>query len=93
MLRTDQVIPQHEAIHYDWCHDINGTVFKMAMKVKKDFPQFADHWFDSTQGGYQVTFKDDEGNEHEATTEDGVRCGGCIGVIAFDSEGKGVNYL
>jgi len=40
MLRTDQVIPQHKAIHYDWCHDINGTVFKMAMKVKKDFPQF-----------------------------------------------------
>lgn len=93
MLRTDNVIPQHEAIHYDWHHDINGTIFKIAMKVEKTFPQFSDQWFDSTQGGYQVTFKDDLGNEHEATTEGGVRCGGCIGVIAFDSEGKAVNYL
>ena len=94
MLRTDNVIPQHEAIHYDWQHDINGTGFnQIAMKVEKDFPQFANHWFNSTQGGCQVTFKDDEGNEHECTTEEGVRCGGCIGVIVFDSEGKGVNYL
>lgn len=93
MLRTDDVIPQHEAIHYDWTHDINGTLFKMAVKVEKDFPQFANHWFDSVQGGYQVTFKDDKGNEYEATTDEGVRCCGCIGVIAFDSEGKAVNYL
>jgi hypothetical protein len=85
MLRTDDVKPQHEAIHYDWNHDINGTLFQMSVKVEKDFPQFANHWFDSVQGGYQVTFKDDEGNEYEATTDKGVRCCGCVGVIAFDS--------
>lgn len=93
MLRTGEVIPQEEAVNYDWQHDLNKNVFGNSTKVNGIFPQFANHWFDSVQGGYQVTFKDDEGNSYESTTETGVRCVGCIGVIAFDSEGKAVNYI
>ncbi len=93
MLRTDEVIPQREAVHYDWEHDVTGVKFTNACIVKGVYPQFANHWFDSDQGGHQVSFKDDNGVEHKVETEDGVRCMMCLGVIAFDSEGKGVNYL
>lgn len=94
MLRTDNVIPQHEAIHYEWEHDITKHMFRDApVKVVDVLPQFANHWFDSIYGGNVVEFKDDEGNNHEVTTEDAVRGFGYIGVIAFDSEGKGINYL
>lgn len=93
MLQTTEVFPQPQMMECDWVHDVNGALFDKSFKVEKDFPQFANHWFDSIQSSYHVTFKDDEGNTHEATTENGVRCGGCVGVIAFDSEGKGVNYL
>lgn len=93
MLRTDDVIPQHEAIHYSWVHDINGNKFEDGTIVLETLPQFANHWFDSIYGGNVVEFKDDEGNQYEVTTEDGVKGIGYYGVIAFDSEGKAVNYI
>lgn len=93
MLRTDNVISQHEAIHYYWVHDVNGNKFEDGTIVLETLPQLANHWFDSIYGGNVVEFKDDEGNQHEVTTADGVKGFGYIGVIAFDSEGKAVNYI
>jgi hypothetical protein len=74
MLRTGEVIPQHEAIYYDWTHDVTGHVFnEHSVIVLEALPQFANHWFDSIYGGNTIEFKDDEGNQHEVTTEEGVK--------------------
>jgi hypothetical protein len=93
MLQTTEVVPQHEAVHYTWEHDVTGQKFNESVLVIETLPQFANHWFDSIYGGYVVEFKDDDGNPHEVTTEDGVKGMGYRGVIAFDAEGKAVNYL
>jgi len=84
---------QAEMLNQWWQHDITKEVFKTRIALKVPSRKYNLEWFDAIVGSKSVVFKNSEGRKVTLTMSQGVRCVDCPGVIAFDSEGKGVVFL